>query len=514
MRLSLACSALLLSVGLAMPLTALADDAKRVQQHAAPVEHPARAVVVTINGTTLANDESARIIGGRVLVPMRSSFAALHLEVQSLDDRYIVHLSDASSLVLNRNSANGLLGARIVSFDTPVQNINGIVYVPLALFRSVFGAVTTYDSRNAHVAIVSALQAQAVAPDAPPPVQGTVSNIDAFSRPPVLAIVTDGSVRTIPLRSDVPVYVGDVVAGTRAKETLAAVHVGDIASVQFTVSGRVSEVDDSFRSRSGIVAALSSRALALGDGHLIMPSRDTTVSLNGQPISLDELKVGDAVTVRSNPESLEIREIIASRETGAPASAASVKITQCTFEPSHALRAHAELDVFLRGSAHGQASFDIGTSVVAVPMIEISPGLYRGTYLVAQGASFRNASVVGNLTVAGVRASAVTASVAFSAATLPPQVLETAPRDGQNVNNTRPSIYASFETPTGIDIDPNSISLFVSGRDVTSQAVRTKRYVTYAPVSDIASGATPVIVTVADVAGNVSTYRWTFTEGP
>ena len=512
MRLTSAGVALVLSLGLVTSATAYAGEPKRAPAHNAPEEHPARPIVVSVNGTSLSYDESARVVAGRVLVPMRSSFAALHLEVESRNDSYIVHLADAS-LVLNKDSAYGHLGARVVRFDTPVQNINGLVYVPLALFRSVFGAVTTFDSRNAHVAIVSSLQAHTTVTNGPPPVQGTVTNIDFFSDPPVLSIVSDGAVHAMRLRGDTPVYVDDVIAGTHAKERLSAVHVGDIASVQLNAGGDVSEIDDSFRSRSGTIAALSSRALALENGHLVMPSRDTAITLNGQTSSLDGLRVGDAVTVRSNPESLEVREIIASRETGAPSSAASVKITQCTFEPNHALRAHAELEVFLRGTPHGQASFDIGTSVIDVPMAEISPGLYRGVYLVSQGANFRNASVIGKLSLGNVHANAVTAPIAFSAATLPPQVIETAPRDGQTVNNTRPSIYASFETPTGIGIDPNSISLFVGGRDVTASAVRTKHFVTYTPPSDLAEGGTPVLVTVADIAGNISTYRWTFTEG-
>jgi hypothetical protein len=487
--------------------------ALRALPHAVQEERLARPIIVTINGTALSTQQGALVVSGRALVPMRSSFAALQLQVDSRGDSTVVHLPNAS-LILNNGSVYGHIGAMVVRFDTAVQKINGAVYVPLGLFRTVFGAVTRYDSRNAHVTIVSALQAQTPTTSGPPPVQGTVSNVDLFSNPPVLSLVTDSAVRTITLRNGIPVYVEDVIAGTRAKEGLSAVHVGDIASVQYSNNGGISEIDDSFRSRSGVVAAVNDRAFAFSDGHVVMPSRDTTTTLNGKVAPLGQLKIGDAVTVRSNPESLEVREIIASRQIDAPQTSASVVIRQCTFTPTHALRAHQELDVFLRGTPHGQADFNIGTSVVAVPMRETSPGLYEGRYLVAPGANFRNASVVGELQVGAVHAQPVTASSSFSAATLPPQIVETAPREGQDVNNTRPSIYASFQTPTGIEINPASISIIVGGRDVTAQAIRTKDYVSYVPEGDLNSGVLPVLITVSDVAGNTASYRWTFTEGP
>lgn len=480
---------------------------------AATEERPARTIVVTINGRTFSSQESARVVDGRALVPMRSSLNALQIHVESRGETSILSLKP-TPLLLNNGSWYGHIGARVVRFETAVRKINGVVYVPLGLFRTLFGAVTRYDARNAHVTILSALQAQESVAGEPPPLQGTVANLDLFSNPPVLSLVTEGAVRVIPLRADLPVFIEDVIAGTRGKAGLSAIHVGDLASLHLTKSGGISEIDDSFRSRSGMIAAVSARAFAFADGHVVMPSRDSTITLNAEPATLGRLRVGDAATVRSNPESLEVREIIASREIDALTSPAAVVIRQCVFTPTHPLRAGQELDVFLRGTPHGQADFNIGTSVVAVPMRELSPGLYAGRYLVASGANFRNASVVGELRVGELRAQAVTAPIPFEAAGLPPQVIETAPREGQSVNNTRPSIYAAFQTPTGIAIDPNSISLFVGGRDVTSRAIRAGGYVSYVEEGDLPAGPVSVLVTLSDVAGNTATYRWTFTEGP
>ncbi len=342
--------------------------------------------------------------------------------------------------------------------------------------------------------------------------QGTIANLDRFSQPPVLALLSNGVLRTVPLPSDIPVYLSDVATGTRTKESLAAVHVGDLANLLLTSTGSVGELDESFRSRSGTIAALSNRALALADGHLVIPTRNTVVTLNGQLSVLAQLRVGDAVTVRSNPESQEIREVMASREEALPTTHSSVQITQCIISPAHALRAHEQLDVFVRGTPAGKASFSIGTSVQGVPMREVSPGLYRGIYLVAPGANFRQAAVIGHLQLGAQVAPPVTAAPAFSAATVLPEILETAPRDGQQLNNTRPSIYAVLSTPTGIAIDPNSISLYVNGQNVTAAALRTNTAVTYVPGNDLMPGSIPVVVTVADIAGNVTTYRWMFRE--
>jgi len=476
-------------------------------------ERPARTIAVTINGTTLSSQTRARVVEGRALVPMRSSMSALRLHVESRGETSVLALKPMP-VFLNNGSCYGHIGARVVRFETAVRKIDGVVYVPLGLFRTLLGAVTRYDARNAHVTILSAFPPQGSVASEPPPVQGTIANLDLFSKPPVLSLVTNNAVRVISLRPDLPVYVEDVIVGTRGKEGLSAIHVGDLASVHFTKDGRISEIDDSFRSRSGVIAAVSPRAFAFADGHVVMPSRASTITLNAGPATIGRLQVGDAATVRSNPESLEVREIIASREIGSPTSPAAVVIRQCIFTPTHPLRSGQELQIFLRGTPHGQADFNIGTSVVAVPMREVSPGLYAGRYLVASGANFRKAAVVGELRVGDLRAQAVTAPIPFEAAGQPPQVIETAPREGQSVNNTRPAIYAVFQTPTGIAIDPSSISLFVGGRNVTSRALRAGGYVSYLPESDLAAGAVPVLVTLSDMAGNTASYRWTFTEGP
>jgi hypothetical protein len=79
------------------------------------------------------------------------------------------------------------------------------------------------------------------------------------------------------------------------------------------------------------------------------------------------------------------------------------------------------------------------------------------------------------------------------------------------VNNSRPSIFATYNAPTEIAINPSSVTLEVNGHDVTSSATRSNGFITYSPGVDIPDGTVTVVVKVSDSAGNTATKVWTFT---
>jgi hypothetical protein len=95
--------------------------------------------------------------------------------------------------------------------------------------------------------------------------------------------------------------------------------------------------------------------------------------------------------------------------------------------------------------------------------------------------------------------------------TTPPQIVDIAPSFGLTVNNNKPSIYATYRTPTDVGVNVSSVRLEVNGLDVTPSATRTDSFVTYSPSVPLGNGSVSVKVSVADNAGNVATRSWTFT---
>ncbi len=156
---------------------------------------------------------------------------------------------------------------------------------------------------------------------------------------------------------------------------LADVRVGDALRVILTKDGHVAEVHDFFKSTTGSVAAVSPIALVLGSGRVVTGDRVSEITLNGDPAKIGDIRLGDYVTVRSNPESGEIRQVIATRQI--PPTAAPTRdlgIASFAISATRPLRAGESLDLELHGTAGGQATFDIGDYVAGTAMREDSPG--------------------------------------------------------------------------------------------------------------------------------------------
>jgi hypothetical protein len=175
------------------------------------------------------------------------------------------------------------------------------------------------------------------------------------------------------------------------------------------------------------------------------------------------------------------------------------------------LRAGESFGIELRGTPNGRASYDIGTYLTGLPLREYPPGWYRATYTIPPAANFTQVPVYGHLAIGATAAPRAEAAAQLSAATLPPRIVDIAPANNEVVNNAKPSIYATFQTPTDIAINQSSIALVVNGHDVTASSVRAGGFVTYNPGVTYPDGTIQVSVRVADQAGNVATRSWQFT---
>jgi len=501
---------------LALALGSTGRAAATLASPAPTTETPTRTIVIVINGQQLQTEADARIIDGHVMLPLRVVFDALGVPVTKAGTTITGQLP-TGKIVVSVGASAATVSGRSVRLDTPAQDIDGTMFVPLRFFGDALGATTTYDGRGARVEIVSPLIGRNVAEEAGPDggtrVRGVITAIDRNVEPPSVTVNVRGAVRTISVNSDAKVFVEDVTINSQIKGDLGDLRVGDALLAIVARDGKVQELHDFFRSASGTVSAVSPSAVVLGTGVVVSPSSGTEITLNGAPAKVTDLQVGDYVTVRRNPESGELRQVLASRKTvaGTAPPATSVQITSFSISAARALRAGEFFDVSLQGTPGGHATFDIGSYVAGAPMSEDAPGTYRARFTIPDRFNVAQVPVYGHLTVNGSEAARAQAATQLTTSTTPPSIVDVAPPAGQTVNTSRPNVYATFISPSQVDINQSSIQLVVNGRDVTASATRSPTFITYTPGLDYPDGPVTVTVRVADAAGNAASRTWTFT---
>jgi hypothetical protein len=487
------------------------------------VERPTRSIAIVINGEQLNPDDQPRIVSGRVLLPMRAVFAALGISI-SRDGGTILARLPSGNIKLTVGSSEAIVNGNPVGLDSPVTEYKDALYVPLRFLSAALGATVNYDPHAGRVEIVSAYigrNADATQPRAGggTSVQGVVSGVDVNSAPPAITVVESGRPRTISITSDAKIYVEDVTVHTQVHAQISDIRVGDQLLVVLLHDGRVAEVHDYYKSQNGTISALSPVAFVLANGRVVTPARGTDISLNGTAARLADLQVGDAVTIRSNPETGELRQVLATRTIVTPSGSSApsatpgvaVTISSFSFSPARPLHAGETLEVTMAGTPGGRASFDVGDYLSGLEMNEVNPGNYHGRFTIPDRFNVTRVPIFGHLTLGGASSPRAEAAATLSAATTPPAVTDVAPPPNQTVNNSRPSIYATFAAPTEIPLNVSSLTLIVNGHDVTSSTTRSNTFITYSPGVDYPDGRVTVVVRVSDSAGNTTERNWSFT---
>jgi hypothetical protein len=340
---------------------------------------------------------------------------------------------------------------------------------------------------------------------------GSVAAVDVLSDPPTITLNYNSAVKTIPISRNAIVEVQDVNANVTTPGELADVRPGDFARIEMQKNGTVVRVVDAFGSRTGRIAAVAGNQFVLDDGHVIGGGRLAEIALNGSAASFGDLKAGDVVSIRYNVESNEVRQILASRSVAAvPVASGGLSIASVETNADRPLRAGDALDVTLRGTPGASASFDIGSYVTNLAMTERSPGVYTSRYVVPRGANFDEVPIIGHLSAGVASAPAAQAAQSISASSTPPGIGDVAPDQGATVNTSRPAVYATFASDA-VPVNPGTALMWVNGRDVSSECVRTAQFIQYLPSYSYPDGPVRVMVRVADRAGNTTTKSWTFT---
>ena len=457
-------------------------------------------IAIVINGVKLPLQPPPMMVHGELYVPVRRMIEGLGLPF-NVQGKQIETQVGARPITLTIGGGGAI-------------EVKDVLYVPLRYFADVLGAQAIYDSHTQTVTIVAQLVGRSasglILTHTSAERFGTVTAIDLNSDPPTVTLEYNATIHTVPIGTNAIVEMHDVAANVTVPGELGDVRPGDFARIYMDRAGHVERVEDAFGSYSGHIAAATATEFVIADGHVIIPDRTTQVVLNGQTAAVSDLRVGDLVTVRYNVETNEIRTVLASRPLAATSpQPGQPQISAVTLDTNRPQRAGDSITVSLQGTPGGAATFDIGSYVTNIAMSEGSPGVYSGTYQIPNGANFSDVPITGHLRVGQNSAPDMQAAQTLSASSSPPGISDFAPGEGASVNTRSPAIYATF-VADAVPVNPSSVVMWVDGRDVTSESLRTPTFIQYMPSYTYHRGEVQVTVRVADLAGNTTTKSWTF----
>ncbi len=196
----------------------------------------------------------------------------------------------------------------------------------------------------------------------------------------------------------------------------------------------------------------------------------------------------------------------------APAPA-GLKIDRFAVAPIDKLEPGAELRFTLNGMAGGVAEFDIPGVINNVPMREVRPGVYEGAYTIRRLDNLAPSRPVVATLRQGDRAVTSTLTQALITDAKPPVIRNMSPREGEVVvRGANTSVSGTFDDAGGVGVDPKSVRLMLSGRNVTAETQITPQFFTYR--ADLPAGRYTMDVTAKDLAGNAVRQAWNFEVAP
>lgn len=482
---------------------------------------------VVVNGARLAPDAVVQI-SGSTYVALRPVGDALGADIRfDAKQGQVTVTTVLRQMVFRIGDDHVVVNGKTETIEAPARQIGGRVMLPLRGLSDALGATLTMDARTHDIVVTMRDGGSVAGAPTPPPMrsantlEGTVLSVSAAADVPSVDIDVKGLSYTITVPAQTKVQFRDTHGTVASDGALSQVKPGDTLIVTLDPDGRVLGVADVFSGTSGTIASVSGQNMVLTNGRVIATDEHgTSVMLDGHPATMADLRAGNIVTVRSDPKTGKVREVVAftpgfqpstsvatAGPTGGPAQ--SVGIASVTDNAAHPFHVGQSVNVAADGTPGGTASFDLSNVILNTPMREVRPGHYEGSYVVQVGTNLVDAPILVTLIKNGLTAHAV-GTQPLNIITAPPQVKETAPATGARINALRPSIYVTFSTLGGKGMDADSLQLIVDGKDVTGQATRTGAFISYFPASDLHEGAITVQVKGTDVAGNPLDYSWSF----
>ena len=216
---------------------------------------------------------------------------------------------------------------------------------------------------------------------------------------------------------------------------------------------------------------------------------------------------------RSVAADYQLAEILPrSRDPFGPARAAEPRIERFGIAPLERIEPGAEIRFALQGTPGGTVVVDLPGVSNDLALREVRPGSYEGSYTIRRADNFNpNRPVTATLRI-GDRITSTNVPFAQARAALdnrPPTLVSLSPREGETVPAGSPvQIGAVFDDGPGTGVDPASVQITLSGRNVTREAQINRQSVGFRTV--LPPGRHTVEVTARDLAGNVVRRNWSF----
>ena len=478
---------------------------------------------IVVDGTTLPASAIVTI-KDKTYVSLRAAADALNADV-AFDGRTktVTLTTVVRQAVMHLGDSSVLINGQRATMNAAPQLVLGRVMLPLSGLAVAMGARVAFDGAKHRVVIASAEGSATPSGAAPSPaiqasntLQGTVNRVDLTPTSPAVYVGAGQQEYRIAVPPGMKIQYRETRGNIAGNGSIAQVRPGDTLIAVLDGSGAVLSIADIFTGYTGTVASVAGWSMVLTNGRVVDADKAATaVSLDGQPATLDALHAGAMVTVRADPKSGKVRDVVAlspanpGSAAGAATQSDDLHIDAIEDNADRALRAGQTLRVRATGTRGANVTFDIGDLVGGIPMPETQAGRYEGAFNIQVGTNFINAPIVVRATKGSSRAQAVAADP-LTIITTPPSIKEAAPAPGASVNNLRPSLFATFATLGDRGMQADSLRLWVDGVDVSAAAVRTPSFISYLPTENLNAGVNSVKIRGFDTAGNPLEYRWSF----
>ena len=189
-----------------------------------------------------------------------------------------------------------------------------------------------------------------------------------------------------------------------------------------------------------------------------------------------------------------------------------LRIERFTVAPLDRIEPGAELRFALDAVPGATVVVDLPGVASDLALREVRPGRYEGAYTLRRADNLNVSRPVVATLRAGDRS--VTASVAIapvqpSGDNRAPQLVNLSPREGEVIpGSPNIQISAGFEDQGGSGVDPSTVRIGISGRNVTQDAQITPNGFTYR--AGLPPGRHTVDVAARDRAGNAVRREWSF----
>ena len=186
-----------------------------------------------------------------------------------------------------------------------------------------------------------------------------------------------------------------------------------------------------------------------------------------------------------------------------------LKIDRFAVSPVEKIEPGAELRFLLNGMAGAVATFDIPGVIDNVAMRETRPGVYEGSYTIRRLDNLApSRPIVARLRM-GDKVVTSNLAQALTIDAKAPVLRNLTPREGEVVAGSgTTSVSASFDDAGGVGIDPKSVRILLSGRNVTADSNITAQFFSYR--ADLPPARYTVDVSAKDLVGNAMSKAWTF----